>query len=238
MVHSVEMKGYDQFTATRYADHALQMRSLFEKAGHKFTHVPCHKVHMEFPTNLEALGQFDAVLLSDVGANTMLLHPDTTRFCKRTTNLLKLIKDYVEYGGGFGMIGGYLTFQGFEAKGQYKDTPIEDILPVNLLANDDRIEIPEGADLYIDPDAHPLLHGLPATWPYILGYNRVLPKEGAQILVANAQDPIIAVGFYGKGRTMAYATDCMPHWAPPAMTEWEYYDVLWDRLVRWLADEL
>ena len=128
-------------------------------------------------TAITNIGKYDVVLLSDIGSNTMLLHPDTSRFCKRTVNTLKLIKEYVENGGGFGMIGGYMTFQGMEAKGKYKDTYIEEILPVNLLNYDDRTEVPEGADLKINPDSHVILNGLPEEWPYILGYNRLIDKS-------------------------------------------------------------
>jgi uncharacterized membrane protein len=238
IVHTIEFKGYDNFTATRYNESALVMKKVFEKEGHIFTHIPCHRVHLDFPKDLESLKKYDVVLLRDVGANTMLLHPDTSRFSKRTVNTLKLIKDYVECGGGFGMIGGYMTFQGMEAKGKYKDSYIEDILPVNLLTYDDRVEVPEGIDLTIDPESHKILYDLPKEWPYILGYNRLIAKDGANVLVRNGSDPIIAIGEYGKGRTLAYATDCAPHWAPPELCEWEYYSTLWDRLVGWLAKKL
>lgn len=238
MVHTMEFKGYDCFTGTRYHESAGIMKKLFEKEGHSFTHIPCHKVASDFPTDLESLQKYDVILMSDIGSNTMLLHPDTARFCKRTVNTLKLIKEYVENGGGFGMIGGYMTFQGIEGKGKYKDTYIEEILPVNLLPYDDRYEAPEGVDLCADPDSHIILKGLPEKWPFILGYNRLIPKEGAEVLVKNGKDPIISVAHFGKGRTLAYATDCTPHWAPPAMYEWEYYGTMWDRLVLWLAGKL
>lgn len=238
IAQSIEFKGFDNFTATRYNESALIMIEMFEKIGHQITHVPCHKVFSDFPENLDDLKKYDVVLLSDVGANTFLLHPDTVRFSRRTVNKLDLIKDYVENGGGFGMIGGYMTFQGIEAKGKYKDTCIEDILPVNLLPYDDRVEVPEGIDLRVDPDSHVVLNGLPSEWPYILGYNRLLPKPESTVVVKHGDDPIIALGHHGEGRTMAYATDCTPHWAPPEMYEWVHYSTLWDRLVRWLAKKI
>jgi uncharacterized membrane protein len=211
------------------------MRRVFDAAGVDVTHIPCHRVPFDFPNTLEALSQYDAVLFSDVGSNTFLLHPDTTRLCKRTPNLLKLVRQYVEAGGGFGMIGGYMTFQGIEAKGKYKDTPIEEILPVNLLPYDDRAETPEGADLRVCMADHPVLMGIPGELPFILGYNRTIAKSGADVLVVNGDDPIIAAWSVGRGRTVAYATDCAPHWAPPAMTEWEHYPALWKNIVEWLA---
>ncbi len=238
VVNTTEYKGFDNFFTTRYNEAARIMKNLFEQKGHEFSHIPCHRVPFDFPNTLEQLQDYDVVLFSDVGSNTFLLHPETVRFCKRTPNLLKLVKQYVAHGGGFGMIGGYMTFQGIEGKAKYKDSPIEEILPVNLITGDDRVEVPEGADLYADPSAHAVLEGMPREWPFILGYNKLIAKPEAMVLVEYEGDPIIALGTFGEGRTLAYATDCTPHWAPPEMYEWEHYGTLWDRLVRWLARKI
>ena len=232
---TTEFKGVDMFSETNYHESAMIMRRMFEKLGHTFTHIPCHLVARDFPRDLETLSQYDVVLFSDVGTNTFLLLPEMTRTGKRVTNLLALVKQYVEQGGGFGMIGGYMTFQGFEAKGKWKDSHIEDILPVNLLTYDDRVELPEGADLVPEEIDHPILKGLPKEWPYVLGYNRLIAKDNGTVLVSFHNDPIVTVGEYGKGRTHAYATDCTPHWAPAAMHEWEYYPVLWNNILYWLC---
>lgn len=237
IVQTVEHKGYDHFANTRYHESALIIKGVIEQAGHSVTHLPCHRVHLDFPS-AEELRDYDVVLLSDVGANTLLLHPDTARFCRRTPNKLRMIADYVKNGGGFGMIGGYMTFSGIEGKANYKGTVIEEILPVSLLPYDDRVEVPEGADLTCDPGAHPVLEPLPEQWPFILGYNRVMAKPESQVIVSYRGDPIITLGNAGKGRAMAYAPDCTPHWAPPEMYQWEYYGVLWDRLLKWLAGKL
>lgn len=52
-----------------------------------------------------------------------------------------------------------MTFQGMEAKGKWKDTCIESILPVTLQSGDDRRGVPEGADLRCDPASHAILQG-------------------------------------------------------------------------------
>jgi len=231
-----EFKGIDHFCETNYHESAQIMKNLFLGLGHSVTHIPCHLVFRDFPRDLETLSQYDVILFSDVGSNTFLLLPEMVRTGKRVTNLLKLVCQYVANGGGFGMIGGYMTFQGMDGKGKWKDTVIEDILPVHLLYGDDRCEVPEGADLCCVPDAHPVLHGLPEHWPYILGYNKLIAKSDAEILVSHAGDPIIALRKHDQGRTLAYATDCTPHWAPAAMYTWEKYPLLWDNLVRYLAD--
>ncbi len=56
--------------------------------------------------------EWDAIILSDIGANTLLLHPDTWLKSRRTANRLTLLHDYVAGGGALMMIGGYYSFQG------------------------------------------------------------------------------------------------------------------------------
>ena len=230
-----EHKGIDHFSETNYNEAAGVLIESLEKAGHSVTHMPCHRVSRDYPRTVEELAKYDVVLFSDVGTNTFLLLPEVVKQGARAANLLKVTKDYVAQGGGFCMIGGYMTYGGMDGKGKWKDSVLEEILPVSLLGGDDRAEVPEGADLCCVPGAHPVLEGLPEQWPYILGYNKTLAKEGAEVLVSWNGDPIIAVGTWGKGRTMAYTTDCAPHWAPAPMCRWELYPKLWDNIVTWLA---
>lgn len=234
---TTEYKGVDKFEETNYNESARIMKAVFAKLGHEVTHIPCHLVGRDYPSDMETLSQYDVVMFSDVGSNTFLLLPEMVKTGKRIVNRLALTKDYVAAGGGFCMIGGYMTFQGMDAKGKWKDSHIEKILPVTLQSGDDRCEVPEGADLSCVPNSHPVLENLPAQWPYILGYNKLTAKPEGKVLVEFDGDPIITVGEYGKGRTMAYATDCTPHWAPAAMHEWESYPTLWNNIVMWLAGQ-
>ena len=180
---------------------------------------------------------YDVVLFSDVGADTFLLLPDMVRTGVRRPDLLKLTREYVRGGGGFGMIGGYMTFAGFAGAARYASTPIEEILPVSISPYDDRVEVPDGADLFCDPESHSALNGLPAEWPYILGYNRLKAKPDARVLVSFEGDPILALGQYGEGRTMAFAGDCGPHWSPAPFHTWTHYPSLWNNLCLWLAGQ-
>lgn len=237
IVTVTEYKGIDHFSETNYGEAAGVLIETLEKAGHQVTHIPCHRVSRDFPRTLEELSRYDVILFSDIGTNTFLLLPEVVKQGKRAENLLKLTKAYVEQGGGFCMIGGYMTYGGMDGKGKWKGSVLEEILPVSLLGGDDRTEVPEGADLSCQPDAHPILAGLPAQWPYILGYNKTVAKENADVLVSWEGDPILAIGTWGKGRVAAYTTDCAPHWAPAPMCQWEHYPRLWDNLVTWLAGE-
>ena len=72
---------------------------------------------------MEELKTYDVVILSDVGANTLLLHPLVFTQSVRFPNRLQLLADYVEQGGALGMMGGYMTFQGIGGKGCYHARP-------------------------------------------------------------------------------------------------------------------
>ena len=115
----------------------------------------------DFPLTLDGLRAWDAIILSDIGSNTLLLHPDTFILSKPTPNRLKLIRDYVAKGGGLMMIGGYYSFQGINGGARYHKTPVEEVLPVNCLSVDDRVEVPEGfAPVAKGAPSHPILKGL------------------------------------------------------------------------------
>ena len=50
-------------------------------------------------------------------------------------------------------------------------------------------------------------------------------------------DPLIVLGNHGKGRSVAFASDCGPHWAPPSFVDWSGYAEIWQRMTSWAAGE-
>ena len=58
---------------------------------------------------MEELKQYDLVILSDIGANTLLLPGATFNRSEKMPNRCNLIRDYVNDGGALLMVGGYLT---------------------------------------------------------------------------------------------------------------------------------
>jgi len=236
MTHSIHVKGFDSFTTSSYQEGAKPMIEALEQAGHKVTYLPNHLAPNEFPQSVEGLQEHDVVILSDIGANTLLLPDQTFVNSERSPNRLKLIHDYVASGGGLLMVGGYLTFQGIEGKAAYRGTPVETALPVELLATDDRVESPDGVVPDIVQADHPVLDGL-TEWPHFLGYNRATLKSEATLLAKVGDDPFIAVTDYQQGRSAIFASDCGPHWGPPEFVSWQHYGRLWENLVTWLAGE-
>lgn len=237
-VHSIHQKGFDSFTTTEYAEGVGWLRAALEEAGWTVTYQPAHVAARDFPMRTEELAAFDCVVLSDIGANTLLLHPDTFARSKVLPNRLETIRDYVAGGGGLVMVGGYLTFQGIDAKAQYAGTPVEQVLPVTLSRHDDRVEAPQGVSPVLVDAGHPIAVGLGKDWPALLGYNRVTVKAGAQLVASVGADPLIAAGPFGRGRAVAFTSDCGPHWAPPSFVEWNGYARLWAQIVGWAAGKL
>lgn len=237
-VHSIHQKGFDSFTTTEYSEGAHALSQALERGGWEVDYQPSHIAAREFPFTREDLSAYDCVMLSDIGANTLLLHPDTFVRGKTLPNRLEAIRDYVAAGGGFVMIGGYLTFQGIDAKGQYHNSPIEELLPVHLMATDDRAEYPQSVAPSVENAAHPIVDGLEATWPGLLGYNRLRMKADGDLVASVGSDPLIACGTFGAGRSVAFSSDCAPHWAPHEFMAWNGYDRLWQRIAAWAAGKL
>jgi len=237
VMHTVHQKGFDHFTTTAYGEGHQWLSAALKDGGFEVEHLPNHLANERFPRTVEELKQYDAVLLSDIGSNTLLLHPDTFTKSIALPNRLASLRDYVHSGGGLVMIGGYLTFQGIDAKARYAGTPVEECLPVTLLSHDDRVEAPQGEEPSVTAPDHPIVAGLPGHWPAVLGYNCLTAKPTATVLATVANDPLLVAWFYGQGRTVAFASDCGPHWAPPAFVEWDGYARLWQQLVGWVAGQ-
>jgi uncharacterized membrane protein len=235
--HTIHQKGFDSFTTTAYEEGVGPLRDALEANGHTVTYQPAHVAAAAFPATEDELRAFDVIVLSDIGANTLLLHPDTFARSQPRPDRLEAIRRRVEGGGGLVMIGGYLTFQGIDGRARYAGTPVEAALPVVLSTTDDRQEAPAGIAPRVTAPAHPIVRGLDPQWPDLLGYNRASPRGGADVIAYVGADPLLAAWEYGSGRAVAFASDCGPHWAPPAFLDWPGYAPLWSQLVAWCARE-
>ena len=234
---TVDHKGFDAFPHAQLEIGCTEFVAALRAQGHSVEHLPSHLVAEHFPETLDKLQPYDVVILSDVGANTMLLAPQVFAQGQRFPNRLKLLAEWVRAGGGLMMAGGYLSFQGFQAKANYHRTPVEDILPVTISPFDDRVEAPEGVAGTLTDVQHPVTAGLDATWPYLLGYQSLTAKDDAEVLAAVEGDPLVAVRRVGAGRTLAFASDISPHWAPRDFMDWPGYAALFGQAVTWLAGQ-
>ena len=232
----MEVKGFNSFYSSKYETGLGWIDKAIEKAGYEFVYMPNHIANDHFPFTLEELNEYSCIVLSDVGADTLLIPSATFGSSKILPNRCQLIKEYVLGGGGLLMFGGYMTFNGVGGQGKWWATPVQDVLPVQLLPYDDRMEHCEGVKP-VTVGEHEALKGIPTDWPEVLGYNKVIAKPEAEVPVTVEGDPFIAFASYGKGRSGVVTTDCAPHWAPPEFCEWEYYNKLWQNIADWLIQK-
>ncbi len=209
---------------------------------------PSELALIPFPTDelfRQHLTSFDVVILQDFDYAPYQMQP-----------YLPLIRDYVAQGGGLAMIGGSLSFDG----GGYGSTPLAEVLPVRMRASDPAGAVIVEGSFSPEPVAgllhHPLLELYPEPAQTVAAFRSLDPLVGANALLgvhksglvllehpsARTPDgsrlPVLSVGRYGRGRTLAFATDTSWHWSMPTAGRGKdpsAYDRFWDRGVRWLT---
>lgn len=230
-------KGLAAYGTAGYDEGADQLIDVLRKGGKTVDYMPNHLVTERFPFDVEELKRdYDVIVLSDVPADSFLLPNAVFVKGERRPNRLAAIGEFVRDGGGLLMIGGYMSFSGFEGRGRFSLTPLAEVLPVVMGVHDDRIETPEGVVPTVT-NSHAVVKDLDGAWPYFLGYNRFAAKDGAQVLLNVEDDPMLVVDSYGQGRVAAFASDCSPHWGSPEFMEWSGYSPFWNQLVDWTAGE-
>lgn len=196
-----------------------------------------------FPSNLlftDYLKSFDLVIFHNFKYTPYL-----------DKKYLANLKEYVEGGGAFLMIGGELSFQG----GQYQRTPIEDIIPVRFQRDSERY-LSDEFQVQVDGRLihHPILqlekNGLlnQKAWqsmPPLRGLNvGLIPVKGAQVLAyrdsSSGKHPVLAARQVGQGRSMIIATDSSWNWnflRVGAGGSGRYYQKFWENIIAWMTDE-
>jgi uncharacterized membrane protein len=230
-------KGFDSFTSVTFHSGADWYNAALRSKGHTVEQMYAHDVPARFPHNREELAAYDVIVLSDIGTNSFLLPIETWMQGKSTPNRLKLLADWVRDGGALIMAGGYLSFQGFEAKARFAGSHVEEVLPVTCLTHDDRVEVPEGAQPTVVDAAHPVLAGISGSMPTLLGYNRVVLKPGSTLVASVGNDPLIATAQVGKGRSLVWTSDIGPHWCPEPFVQWAGFAPLMANMVDWVSSK-
>jgi len=138
--------------------------------------------------------------------------------------LQQKIVDNVSGGSSLLMIGGWESFHGLA--GEYHHGPLAEILPVECMQSDDRVNWCQGVVPWREED-HPVLNNLP--WgepPIFCGFNQTQLKKGAilalsarplvirglGVIFADDRYPLLSFGAHGEGMTAALTTDLAPHW--------------------------
>ncbi len=126
--------------------------------------------HYDSASALPELQQtYDVIIVSDYPASLI------------SAEQAEVIKEQVNKGSRFIMIGGWDSFNGRGIN--YHLHPLHEMLPVTLQEDDDRVNAPQGLILKPDPA---LQSAIPLDWlnpPVICGYNAFETKEGTHTLV-------------------------------------------------------
>lgn len=187
----------------------------------------------------EQLKTFDVVIFQNFA------HRDRA-YANQVDQYLPEIRDYVLEGGAFAMIGGDNSF----GDGHYNETELADILPVEMDQTPARPE-PFSARLTQQGLRHPITQLAPnadltqrlfAELPPVGGLNVTRAKPNAHVLLEQpgTQLPLLALGEFGRGRSLALMTDGLWSWTLPAAVGGSpprAYDKLWTQALRWLVKD-
>lgn len=235
---ATHVKGFDEFSSTTFHTGADAFIAAAASEGVEIEQMYAHDVPGSFPRTVEALSAYEAVILSDIGANSFVLPPEVFLQGRRVDNPLLALAEWTRGGGGLMMAGGYLSFTGFQARANFARTAVADVLPVTMLEADDRVEAPQGAPVALDVPEHPVAAGwaeLVASAPTLLGYNLVRPREDATVVATVGGDVLIATRKVGEGRSLVWTSDIGPHWCPEDFLAWDGFAPLVGGMLRWLA---
>ena len=125
-------KGWDTFSSVTFHLGAEPLVEALKNSEFDLTYMPAHEAAEGFPFTLDGLAKYEAIIISDIGANTLLLPPDVWLHGKTVPNRLKLMREWTAQGGGLMMIGGYFSFQGIDGRARWRRTPVEDALAGDL----------------------------------------------------------------------------------------------------------
>ena len=235
--YTIHTKGFDSFYTSCYGEGATKLIGILGNAGFEVTYLNNEVASEKFPYTKEELDKYDAVILSDIGSNTLLLSAGTFVRSEFLPDRCDVLCNYVNDGGALCMIGGYMSFSGIDAKARYGKTALAKALPVEVLETDDRCETPAGVSPVILKKEHPVLQDVEEKWPRFLGYNRTIAKKDSTVVATINGDPFIVTGTFGKGRTAIFSSDCSPHWGSNEFMEWKSYTRFWTNFASWLCGQ-
>lgn len=185
-----------------------------------------------FSEKLEDWLMYHAIIFGDVSAS---------HFTPKQTEIIKELVG--KYGKGFCMIGGSQSF----GRGGWGETPVADIMPIDLKRSDKQIE----GEVKVVPTRDGLAHDIlrvgaesetvAAAWaklPPLPGADRLEGvKEAAAVLAETPQkEPLIVAQKYGAGRTLAIAFDTTWRWVVNAEDIAELQRRFWRQVTLFLSD--
>ncbi|MFQ5682559.1 MAG: glutamine amidotransferase [Candidatus Binatia bacterium] len=235
----------------RFLRIALKQDPFVDLVSFVFLRAPTDSV--DVPENQLSLIPFpiDEVFLEELQNFDLLLFDNFSYRSYFKSLYLEKIRDFVRDGGGLAMLGGANSFD----SGGYSKSPLREVLPVEL----------EGKGRYQTGvhlqgvlttlgKVHPITRLLPDArandnaWkklPSLRSLNKVFHVRGETLLIAAPKgtkkgSPLLAVGRFGKGRTLAFLSDDLWRWNFTAVGKKESpqnHLKLIRQAVRWLVQE-
>jgi uncharacterized membrane protein len=233
----------------RFLRMAMKQDPLIELVSFVFLRTPTDSV--DVPDNRLSLIPFpiDDIFLEELKNFDVVLFDDFSHRAYFNPVYLEKVRDFVQDGGGLAVFGGSRAFD----SGGYGDSALRDVLPVEL---DGKGNYQSQGDVraVLTPagKAHPITRLLPdprrneETWkkmPPLTSLNEVRGARGETLLTAGAGAagaPLLTVGRFGKGRTLAFMSDDAWRWNFIAVGERESpqnHLKFIRQATRWLAQE-
>lgn len=234
----------------RFLRMALKQDPSIDLVSFVFLRTPTDSV--DVPDNQLSLIPFpiDEIFLEELKNFDVLIFDDFSHRSYFNALYLERVRDFVREGGGLAMLGGTRSFD----SGGYAETALRDVLPVELEGKG-RFLLGENFRALLTPAgrAHPITRLLPdpkaneESWkemPALTTLNRVTRAKGETLLLAGRDgattSPLLVVGGFEKGRTLALLSDDFWRWnfvAAGAKQSPQNHLRLMRQAVRWLARE-
>ncbi|MBN2049800.1 MAG: hypothetical protein JW760_05095 [Spirochaetales bacterium] len=229
-------KGLEIFNYGKWLKDALE-----SEGAHQVTSVPSWDFYKLGPGEYEKiLEDYDVIIFSDIEGKLFQLAPEfftREEFGRRVLTFpdrIRLTREAVIEGGkSVVFLGGWYSFTGELGRGGWGRTGLKDLMPVECLDIEDLMESTEGFTAEFSPEGKKLLQGLDLdSLPPILGYNKVkeISRDTVLARFRETGDPMLIIGFRGKGKVLAYTSDPAPHWGCNFVF-WKDYGKFWNRLM-------
>ena len=235
----------------RFLRMAMKQDPLIELVSFVFLRTPTDSV--DVPDTQLSLIPFpiDDIFLEELKNFDMVFFDDFSHRAYFNPVYLERVRDFVRDGGGLAMLGGARSFD----SGGYADSALRDVLPVELDGKGSyQTQVTVNPILTPAGKAHPITRLAPdpktneEAWrkmPALTGLNPVRAVRGETLLTAGGDGagtgaPLLAIGRFGKGRTLALMSDDAWRWNFIAVGNRETpqnHLKLVRQMVRWLAQE-
>jgi uncharacterized membrane protein len=229
------------------SDKNLHLITLLRQADKKFLRQGVESastLEKGFPTEKAELFKYKSIIIGSLEASFF------------TFDQLRMISDFVsQRGGGLLMLGGKNSF----GQGGYINTPLEDVLPLNLSPSANAIPGFQDLEYKVRLTSYGFQHPIcrlslsedqnRKRWeaaPALVGFNPTFGlKPGATALAlgsapdARGQNPVLlAFQRFGGGKSVAFTASNSWRWRMGQEHSDNFYDVFWKQMLRWLVSDV